>query len=109
MSFGPGRIKPRKICINGHPTSTRLEPEFWDFLKEIAAECGRTVKALIEGIVATKNPKYPLTVALRLYIAAYWRDAHGRRYYVDLDRGTRRPRSKRIFSDGARTPRPRAA
>jgi predicted DNA-binding ribbon-helix-helix protein len=79
-------------------------------LREIAAECGLTVKALIEGIIVTKNPSWPLTSALRLYIAEYWRNANGPRYYIDLDHGTRRPRSQRSgISDSGRPPRPRAA
>jgi hypothetical protein len=68
-----------------------------------------TTKALIEAVVAIKAPGWPLTSALRCYLLEYWRNASGSRYYVDLDRGTRGPRSKRIFSDGARRPRPRAA
>jgi hypothetical protein len=69
------------------------------------------MRTLIEGIASTKNPTWPLTSALRLYIAAYFRNANGQRYMiVDQLRGTRRPRSQRkIFSDGARTPRERAA
>ena len=91
--------------MNGHPTSIRLEPAFWDMLRQVAAECGLTVKALIEGIVATKNPHWPLTSALRLYIAQYFRN--GRPLYLDVEHGTRMARSQR--RDGARPPRPRAA
>ena len=46
-------LKPRRININGHPTSFKLEPEYWQWLKEIAAEFGTTLKALIEAISAT--------------------------------------------------------
>ena len=44
----PSHVQPRRIIINGHPTSIRLEPAFWGWLREIAAECGMTAKALIE-------------------------------------------------------------
>src|SRR5215471_6186824 len=89
------RIPPRGIVINGHPTSIRLEPSFWEWLREISMECGLTTKALIEGIVATKNPKWPLTSALRLYIAQYFRNRDGA-YYMQVDqlRGTRRAHRK---------------
>jgi predicted DNA-binding ribbon-helix-helix protein len=30
-------VKSRRIVINGHPTSLRLEPEFWYWLREIGA------------------------------------------------------------------------
>ena len=104
------RVAPRTIFINGRVTSIRLEPAFWQWLKEIEAECGCTVKTLIEGIVVTKNPTWPLTSALRLYIAQYFRNRDGPRYYIDLDRGTCRPRSKQSgISDSGRPPRPRSA
>jgi hypothetical protein len=44
----PSDVQPRKIIINGHPTSVRLEPAFWGWLREIAAECGVTAKAFIK-------------------------------------------------------------
>ena len=51
----PSHVQPRRIIINGHPTSIRLEPAFWGWLREIAAECGMTAKALIEGIFLAKS------------------------------------------------------
>jgi predicted DNA-binding ribbon-helix-helix protein len=96
--------------VHGHPTSIRLEPDFWQFLREIAAECGCTMRTLIDGIATTKNPKWPLTSALRLYIAAYFRNANGQYYMiVDQLRGTRKPRSQQRVSDSGRPPRRRAA
>jgi predicted DNA-binding ribbon-helix-helix protein len=79
----PSRVQPRKIIINGHPTSIRLEPAFWGWLREIAAECGMTAKAFIEGVVAAKDPKCPLASALRLYIANYFRSSAPRYGLVD--------------------------
>ena len=54
----PSHVQPRRIIINGHPTSVRLEPAYWGWLREIAAECGLTAKAFIEGVVAAKDPKF---------------------------------------------------
>ena len=71
----PSRVQPRRIIINGHPTSIRLEPAYWGWLREIAAECGMTTKALIEGIVIAKDPRRPLSSALRLYIAGYFHNS----------------------------------
>ena len=59
----PSHVQPRRIIINGHPTSVRLEPAYWGWLREIAAECGLTAKAFIEGVVAAKDPKCPLASA----------------------------------------------
>jgi predicted DNA-binding ribbon-helix-helix protein len=85
------RLPAQGIILNGHPTSLRLDPEWRQWLREIAAECGMTVRALIEGIMLTKNPKCPLTSAIRLYVAAYFRGPH----YMIVDRryGTRRAKS----------------
>jgi predicted DNA-binding ribbon-helix-helix protein len=79
----PSRVQPRRIIINGRPTSIRLEPAFWGWLREIAAECGMTAKAFIEGVVAAKDPKCPLASALRLYIANYFRSSAPRYGLVD--------------------------
>ena len=68
----PLHVQPRRIIINGHPTSIRLEPAFWGWLREIAAECGMTAKALIEGIFLAKSANCPLSSALRLHIADYF-------------------------------------
>ena len=79
----PSRVQPKRIIINGHPTSIRLEPACWGWLLEVAAECGMTAKAFIEGVVAAKDPKCPLASALRLYIANYFRSSAPRYGLVD--------------------------
>jgi predicted DNA-binding ribbon-helix-helix protein len=68
---------------------------FWGWLREIACECGCTVKALIENIAIAKNPHWPLTSALRCYIAEYFRNRDGF-YYMQVDqmRGTRKAHRK---------------
>ena len=79
----PDKVKPRQIVINGHPTSLRLEPEFWYWLRQIAAECGTSATKLIEGIVIAKNPHRPLSSALRGYIAGYFHGSAPRYGLVD--------------------------
>jgi len=79
----PDKVKPRQIVINGHPTSLRLEPEFWYWLRQIAAECGTTATKLIEGIVIAKNPHRPLSSALRVSVAGYFHNSAPRYGLVD--------------------------
>jgi predicted DNA-binding ribbon-helix-helix protein len=66
------RFKARKIFVAGHPTSVRLEPEWWQMIREIAAECGTSAKAFIEAVAVAKPASRSLTAALRLYIADYF-------------------------------------
>ena len=66
------RFKARKIFVGCHPTSIRLEPEWWGWLREIAAACGTSAKAFIEAVAVAKSPSSSLTAALRLYIADYF-------------------------------------
>jgi predicted DNA-binding ribbon-helix-helix protein len=71
----PDRVKPRRIAIHGHQTSIRLEPEFCYWIREIAAETGTTAKAIIEGINIARNPRRPVSSALRVFVAGYFRAA----------------------------------
>jgi predicted DNA-binding ribbon-helix-helix protein len=72
-------VKSRRIGIQDRQTSIRLEPEFWFYLRQIAAECGMTTKAFIEAVALSKNPSRPLSSALRVSVAAY---LHGNPYPV---------------------------
>jgi predicted DNA-binding ribbon-helix-helix protein len=131
------RIVSRGIVINGHPTSFRLEPVFWKFLRVIAVECGCSVRALIEGIFMAKSPKQSLSSAIRVYTAAYFYGASTHcvmadptsrlsirvvpegnlnrdRAYRQAKRSLReldldRGTQQRDTSDSGRPPRPRAA
>jgi len=40
----------RSVTLNGHRTSVSLEEEFWDALKELAADRGISVNSLIAEI-----------------------------------------------------------
>ena len=40
----------RSIAIAGHKTSISLEPVFWDWLREVAADEGLPVSALVARI-----------------------------------------------------------
>jgi predicted DNA-binding ribbon-helix-helix protein len=72
-------MKHRRIDIHGHQTSLALKPEYWDWLYEIAAKTGATIKHIIEAIAATKNPQRSLASELRVAITAYF---HGNPYPI---------------------------
>ena len=106
------RVAPRTIIVHGRVTSIRLEDDFWRWIREIAYEQKLTIRALIENVIASKPATWPLTSALRIAIARYWRNRNGRLFHVDLDHEARGrlPRAKitRRTSDGPRPPRPKA-
>jgi predicted DNA-binding ribbon-helix-helix protein len=72
-------LKPRYIVIHGHPTSLALEPEYWGWLREIAAKTKTTIKAVVEAVAATKNPQRSLASEIRVAVAAYF---HGNPYPI---------------------------
>jgi predicted DNA-binding ribbon-helix-helix protein len=65
-------ISPRRIGIHGRHTSFRLEPEFWFYLRSIAAEVGMSATKLIEAINIARNPERSLSSALRVFIARHF-------------------------------------
>ena len=66
------RIGGCHATVAGHPTSLRLEPEWLQWIREIAAECGMSMKAFMTAVAIAKSPSASLTAALRLYIADYF-------------------------------------
>jgi predicted DNA-binding ribbon-helix-helix protein len=69
----------RGIIIAGHPTSLRLEAEFWDFLREIAYERQLSLSELINAISQAKSRKVTLASALRVFVAQHYRAAASQR------------------------------
>ena len=65
-SSSPNTIK-RSVTIAGHATSVTLEPEFWEKLKQIAAQDKQSINALITQIDANKD-RDNLSSALRVFI-----------------------------------------
>ena len=72
-------MKHRRIDIHGHQTSLALEPEYWRWLYEIAAETGTRVKIIIEGLSAIKDTNRSLASEVRVAVAAYF---HGNPYPI---------------------------
>ena len=65
-------LNPRRIDIHGHPTSFKLEPEYWGWLYEIAAKTGTTLKDIVEAIAAHRDYKRSLASEIRVAVAAYF-------------------------------------
>jgi predicted DNA-binding ribbon-helix-helix protein len=66
------RVKKRSIVIAGHKTSMSLENEFWDALREIAAQQGATMSALVSTI-DTNRQHQNLSSMIRLFVLDHYR------------------------------------
>jgi predicted DNA-binding ribbon-helix-helix protein len=71
---GNGRIKPRPVFVNKRRTSVRIEAELWFYLRQIAAEKGRTVGAVMAAVEKAKRRSSSLSSALRVYVTRYLHD-----------------------------------
>lgn len=67
--------KPQKHSFNisGHQTSITLEDEFWQALKQIAADKNQSLAQIIIEI-DNKRSDENLSSAVRLYILRYYQD-----------------------------------
>jgi Ribbon-helix-helix domain len=72
-------MKARRVDIFGHQTTLRLEPEYWDFLYEIADKFGVGLRDVLEAIAAHRNPSRSFTSEVRVAIAAHF---HGSPYPI---------------------------
>jgi predicted DNA-binding ribbon-helix-helix protein len=72
-------VAKRSIVINGHRTSVSLEEAFWTGMKEIAAECNRTLSELTSEIDSQRQ-QGNLSSAIRLFVLDHFktRGASGR-------------------------------
>jgi predicted DNA-binding ribbon-helix-helix protein len=66
-------VSKRSIIIANHKTSVSLEGEFWDSLKEIAAERGMTLGELVATIDGDRQ-NANLSSAIRLFVLGVYRD-----------------------------------
>lgn len=67
-------VAKRSIVIDKHKTSVSLEDEFWQGLKEIAAERHLTLSELVSDIDGLRR-EGNLSSALRLFVLSRYRDA----------------------------------
>ena len=63
-------IQKHSVTIAGHRTSVTMEKPFWDSLKEIAAEQGQSVNALIAKVDRQNSGN--LSSALRVFVLAHY-------------------------------------
>ncbi|WP_231920750.1 ribbon-helix-helix domain-containing protein [Magnetospirillum sp. XM-1] len=56
----------RSVKIAGHATSVTLEPEFWECLREMAAERGQSVNQMVAEIDCTREAN--LSSAIRVFV-----------------------------------------
>ncbi len=66
-----GESRKRSVVIAGHKTSVSLEPEFWDALKEIAADRNMSVNQIVRDIDTGHEGN--LSSAIRLHILRHYR------------------------------------
>jgi predicted DNA-binding ribbon-helix-helix protein len=66
------RTTKRSITIADHKTSVSLENQFWDSLREIAAERGMSLKALVAAIDADRQHAH-LSSAVRIFVLQFYR------------------------------------
>jgi predicted DNA-binding ribbon-helix-helix protein len=101
-------VKPHKFIIHGHPTSVRLERQFWYLLRMIAAEHGMTVRTFIEAVHAATAADRPLSSALRLAVVDYFYRQYDREGYIDPDGrsvfSVEKPRRRRRRSSSRTAP-----
>ncbi len=64
--------KSRNIVVNGHRTSMRLEPAFWQALEEICEREKRTVNQICNEVSRTRGHA-SLTAAMRVFVITYFR------------------------------------
>ena len=66
-------IPKRSISLPGYKTSVSLENEFWQSLRDIAEERGKSLAQLITDINTERNSGN-LASAIRIFIVRYYRD-----------------------------------
>ena len=59
--------KKRSVTLAGHRTSLSLEEEFWEILRQLADEQGRSVTSLLTEIDAARG-KRNFSSAVRVYV-----------------------------------------
>ena len=100
-------VKPRRLIISGRPVSLRLEDDFWNMLRLMAAELGVSATKLIAAINTARNPNRPLSSTLRVAVASYWYAAAPHKSLVYSDPGgpvafritrSRKPRKSRSIA-----------
>lgn len=69
----PVPVPVHNLTLAGRRTSVRLEPLFWQALRELATAEGLSLAALADRVEAERGEGMALTAALRVLTIAYWR------------------------------------
>ncbi len=64
--IGQSSLVAKNVRINGHRTSMRLEPEFWEALRDVARREGRTITDICSQ--AAQDCPGSVTSAVRVYV-----------------------------------------
>jgi len=72
-------VLKRSIVLLGHKTSVSLEGEFWNELREIATQRGRTVSDLIAAIDDHRQHTN-LSSAVRLFVLGFYQEQHAKNH-----------------------------
>ena len=67
-------VVKRSVLIGNHKTSVSLEQPFWEGMKEISRERGKTLSELVSEI-DDKRQQGNLSSAIRLFVLDYFRTA----------------------------------
>ena len=65
-------VVKRSIVVGGHKTSVSLEEAFWDGMKEISRERGKTLSELVSAI-DDRRQQGNLSSAIRLFVLDHFR------------------------------------
>ena len=65
-------VVKRSVVVGGHKTSVSLEEAFWNGMKTIAAERGRTLSELV-GEIDAERKQGNLSSAIRLFVLDYFK------------------------------------
>ena len=69
-----GRPVKHSVTLKGHRTSISLEDEFWDAFRQLAAEKGQPINALVAEIDAARGFDVGLASAIRVYVLRAFKD-----------------------------------
>ncbi len=76
VTFAPTRPVKRSFSIAGHRTSISLEAAFWDALRSIAGDQGRSLASLVAEIDRERGDA-GLSGAIRVWILNFYRNERG--------------------------------
>ena len=65
-------VVKRSVLLGNHKTSVSLEQPFWDSIKEISRERGKTLSDLVSEINDNRQQSN-LSSAIRLFVLDYFR------------------------------------